>query len=47
MGPSRLALGEAVENAGEQVERALVGLMRSNADGNAFLSPKCQLVLLS
>jgi hypothetical protein len=45
VGPSRLNLGEIAENAREQAERALVGLMRSNADGNALLGPTCQFVV--
>ena len=42
---ARYGLAETAENAREQAERALVGLMRSDADGNAPLGPNCQFVL--
>lgn len=47
VGPSRLDLGGTAGNTREQAERALVGLMRSNADGNTLLSPNCHFILFS
>ena len=43
---ARYGLAETAENAREQAEWALAGLMRSDADGNAPFCPNCRFALL-
>lgn len=43
---ARYGLTETAEQAREQAERTLVGLMRSDVGGTALLAPNCRSILL-